>query len=39
MQSDQSFDRQKNEICINVPFMHFIENYERIVIEKLSAVN
>lgn len=34
-----SFDCQKNEVCINVSFMYFIKNDKGVFIEKLSAMN
>lgn len=39
IKSDYSFDGQQYEICVDVPFMNLVKDYERIFIKKLSAMN
>ena len=37
--SDDSFDGQQDEICVDVPFVDLIQHNERIFLEKFSAMN
>lgn len=39
MLADDSFDGQQNEVCIDVPFVDFIQDDERVFVEEVSAVD
>jgi len=39
MQPDESFDGEKNEICVNVSFVNLIEDNEGVLFENLRAMD
>ena len=37
--SHDSFDGEKNEISVDVPFMYFIKDYKGVLVEEICAVH